>query len=424
MRTVFTTLFFAFFLMCTGGNASGASLQGTKAAVEAAYQAALDSDLSFLETKEKILEFAEKGLRVTLTEGEHLRFHQVGYPYGVPAMQLFLSRLGSQYHGACNEKLVVTSLMRPKNEQPANASDFSVHPTGIAVDLRIPEGACRRWLERSLLTMEERGVIEATREVNPPHYHVVVYPKQYTLYVESKKEEVPPAASSHDFGLVPFILGALVVVGLTWFAYRLVRKKFPIRWKRFRLPRKFPLRSFLVLLVILGLTGFLYQKLLPHEGWEEDSWEVTALATALYWEGAIKESGDGLHAIAWTTFNRQASRDYPNTIREIVSQGIKPGRRDGCQFSFACDGEIELPHRLCELHPNDSKVLGFMGCELRYASYLVQALWFMTLGRGTDPTNGATLYFTGPNPYWITDCVDGSLQKIGSHKFCSSRWNS
>ncbi|HVS03141.1 MAG TPA: LysM peptidoglycan-binding domain-containing protein, partial [Thermoanaerobaculia bacterium] len=75
---------------------------------------------------------------------------------------------------------VVTSLVRPRNRQPANASPLSVHPTGMAMDLRISSSwSCRSWLERRLIELERQGVLEAARERRPPHYHLVLFPRQY-----------------------------------------------------------------------------------------------------------------------------------------------------------------------------------------------------------------------------------------------------
>ena len=34
-----------------------------------------------------------------------------------------------------------------------------------------------------MLYLEERAVIEATRERGPPHYHIAVFPQDYALYV-------------------------------------------------------------------------------------------------------------------------------------------------------------------------------------------------------------------------------------------------
>jgi LysM repeat protein len=48
-------------------------------------------------------------------------------------------------------------------------------------------------LESVLLSLEQTGVLEATREYNPPHYHVAVFPKPYDRYVENLKAR--PAAT-------------------------------------------------------------------------------------------------------------------------------------------------------------------------------------------------------------------------------------
>jgi nucleoid-associated protein YgaU len=80
--------------------------------------------------------------------------------------------------------MVVTSLTRPLTRQPPNASHLSVHPTGMAADLRRSNRAsCRLWLEDTLLLLEGKGVVEATREQHPPHYHVTLFPKPYMRYL-------------------------------------------------------------------------------------------------------------------------------------------------------------------------------------------------------------------------------------------------
>jgi hypothetical protein len=54
----------------------------------------------------------------------------------------------------------------------------------MALDLRRPAaGACRRWLESTLLYLEEKKVLDATLERRPPHYHVAVFPDDYVAYV-------------------------------------------------------------------------------------------------------------------------------------------------------------------------------------------------------------------------------------------------
>ena len=80
---------------------------------------------------------------------------------------------------------MITSLTRPANRQPRNASERSVHPTGMALDLRYPwNQACRRWLEGVLVSLERQGVLEATLERRPRHYHVAIFPRQYAAYVD------------------------------------------------------------------------------------------------------------------------------------------------------------------------------------------------------------------------------------------------
>lgn len=111
----------------------------------------------------------------------------VRQPYARPEVKLFVERLADQYRAACGQKLVVTSLVRPKTRQPRNSSPLSVHPTGMALDLRVSESrACRAWLERALVNLEGRGVLEAARERRPPHYHVVLFPDPYVAYVRAK----------------------------------------------------------------------------------------------------------------------------------------------------------------------------------------------------------------------------------------------
>lgn len=113
--------------------------------------------------------------------------YSVPFRYARPEVELFLTRLSSQYRAACGKRLVVTSLVRPKNRQPRNSSSLSVHPTGMAMDLRVSSyPRCRSWLERALLGLEANGVLEAARERYPPHYHVVLFPDPYVGYVEKK----------------------------------------------------------------------------------------------------------------------------------------------------------------------------------------------------------------------------------------------
>lgn len=159
-------------------------LRGGRPSVNRAYRVAQDHDFTFLKTSSQVRRFVEGGYLVQLRPTEDFELIAVSFPYARPEVELFVERLSGQYHRACGERLVVTSLTRPLNSQPRNASDRSVHPTGMAIDLRKPQaGACRIWLERVLLQLEGSGVLDATAERRPPHYHVALFPRQYRAYV-------------------------------------------------------------------------------------------------------------------------------------------------------------------------------------------------------------------------------------------------
>jgi hypothetical protein len=50
------------------------------------------------------------------------------------------------------------------------------------VDLYRPTGRCLRWLRAALLELEGAGMIEATEERRPAHFHVAVFPTEYARY--------------------------------------------------------------------------------------------------------------------------------------------------------------------------------------------------------------------------------------------------
>lgn len=102
----------------------------------------------------------------------------VTFPYARPEVRDFIAKLGQEYYFECGEKLVVTSLTRARNRQPRNASQRSVHPTGMAMDIRRSwDRSCRTWMEMTLLTLEVNGVLDAMLESRPPHYHVALFPR-------------------------------------------------------------------------------------------------------------------------------------------------------------------------------------------------------------------------------------------------------
>jgi LysM repeat protein len=161
------------------------ALRGSRTAMRKQNTIAQKQDYSFLRTASDVRTFVEKGLLVPISGNSAVKLDGVSFAYARPAVKTFIDRLGPQYKSACGEKLVVTSLTRPVNRQPWNASDLSVHPAGMALDLRTSRrSSCRRWLEGTLLSLEKKGVLEATKERRPAHYHVAVFPQSYLNYVE------------------------------------------------------------------------------------------------------------------------------------------------------------------------------------------------------------------------------------------------
>lgn len=177
------------------------SLRGSSNSMRRQHNQAIAHDFTFLRNSAHVTRFVDMGLLVRLPGNENYQLHAVSFPYARQEVKTFVERLSSQYRRACGEVLTVTSLTRPKSRQPRNSSRLSVHPTGMAVDLRRPYSrACRAWLEDVLLHLEAGGTVEATRERRPPHYHIAVYPNQYKRYVaqlEARREtQVAQAAPS------------------------------------------------------------------------------------------------------------------------------------------------------------------------------------------------------------------------------------
>ena len=171
------------------------SLMGSRGSIDRMYGQARAHDLTFHRTAAGVRLAADRGELVRLAGSGDYRLDGVSHPYVLPATRTFVERLAAQYRGACGERLVVTSATRPQSLRLANSTDRSVHPTGMAVDLRRPSNPrCLSWLRETLLHLERGSVIEATEERRPPHFHVAVYPRPYRRYVEARGGRPAPAA--------------------------------------------------------------------------------------------------------------------------------------------------------------------------------------------------------------------------------------
>ena len=127
----------------------------------------------------------------------------------------------------------------------------------------------------------------------------------------------------------------------------------------------------------------------------EDASERKCLAQAIYYE-ARSEARIGQIAVADVVLNRVASGIYPNTICSVVFQGSE--RRTGCQFSFTCDGSMDI--RLRQRKWTASHELA--GAILA--------------GLRVPVSRNATHYHADyVNPYWAPKMTPTAT--IGTHKF-------
>jgi hypothetical protein len=171
----------AFILSCAfcpilAGELAAQSLRGSQESVDHLYLVARASGLQFHATVRSARRAVAAGEFVPLSgNNDYTPKSRMSLPYATPETRAYIEHLGAEYHSACGERLVVTSALRPMSRRPRNGSVKSVHPTGIAFDIRKPKRRmCRDWLRQLLLQHEREGAIEATEEFRPPHFHVVV----------------------------------------------------------------------------------------------------------------------------------------------------------------------------------------------------------------------------------------------------------
>jgi LysM repeat protein len=150
------------------------SLRGSQSSVQKMYTRAVQNDLDFFYSSKGIYESVRDGELKLISITNDLTLEKVSYPFVLPRTLDVLNVFAKQYRTACGERLVVTSAARPRNKQPRNASPKSVHPTGMAIDFRRPTGPCLTYLRQQLVALEKLGILEATEERRPVHFHVAV----------------------------------------------------------------------------------------------------------------------------------------------------------------------------------------------------------------------------------------------------------
>ena len=176
-----------------------------------------------------------------------------------------------------------------------------------------------------------------------------------------------------------------------------------------------------ILLFTTSVLGSTFQQPIQGEVFtENEEPELYCLAINIYHEARADHIA-GQYAVADVVLNRVQDTRYPNTICEVVKQGLVKeswktkqyaGLRDDeriynpvrhkCQFSWWCDGHSDATHDL------DSWMR---------AQEIAQRLVYLGKYRGI--TEGATHYHaTYVSPRWISDL--DQVGRIGQHIFY--RW--
>jgi spore germination cell wall hydrolase CwlJ-like protein len=124
--------------------------------------------------------------------------------------------------------------------------------------------------------------------------------------------------------------------------------------------------------------------------------EHRCLSEVMYYE-ARGEGEDGKRAIAEVVFHRMAHGNYGHSICAVVYEGAGHA---GCQFSFACDGELAQPKE----------------AEPWRATQILAARILTGEVRLTDATGNATnFHAVSVTPDWSGD-MERTVQ-IGNHVF-------
>ncbi|NNE57004.1 MAG: cell wall hydrolase [Hellea sp.] len=123
--------------------------------------------------------------------------------------------------------------------------------------------------------------------------------------------------------------------------------------------------------------------------------ESRCMAEAIYYE-ARSETTSGQRAVAEVIQNRIKSKHYPNSVCDVVYEGSE--RTTGCQFSFTCDGSMDIAPRGKSWERS-----------VKVANYMLS-------GSHLPITNNATHYHTTEvSPAWSQTMR--MTRKVGSHVF-------
>ena len=142
------------------------------------------------------------------------------------------------------------------------------------------------------------------------------------------------------------------------------------------------------------------------------------LAKNIYFE-ARNEPFVGQFAVALVTLNRVHDSAFPNTICEVVYEGIHTAsgfpKKHRCQFSWWCDGQKDIiwaTYMSGEVIPENMTA---------WRDSIHVALFIMNGDYKMDPTDGAVFYYNPhiANPSW--GAVYSETAMIGNHRFMKDK---
>ena len=140
---------------------------------------------------------------------------------------------------------------------------------------------------------------------------------------------------------------------------------------------------------------------------QEATKQHECLARNIYFE-ARNEPFAGQFAVAMVTLNRVYDKQFPNSICEVVYQGLHYAsghpKRDRCQFSWYCDGKVDdVKNKRAYL-------------ESENIADLAMEQYKTIKAKGLDITEGARYYHTYEvSPRWSK--VYPKVGRIGDHIF-------
>jgi hypothetical protein len=239
MKPTLSAAVLAALLALPGRAAKASDLKGSPASMMRQHAMAVEEDYPFLRTAADVQRLVDAGQLVPVKSTADYTLSGVSFPYTRPEVLSFVQHFAAAYHIATGDRLVITSLTRPLAKQPRNAHALSVHPAGMAVDLRVPRSAeDRQFLENALLSMEKEGLIDVTRELHPSHFHIAVFAPTFAPYAarldsvtalerasrDARRRAVKVATAGLAADAMPpadgrslpvVIVGAIMVAGLT-----------------------------------------------------------------------------------------------------------------------------------------------------------------------------------------------------------------